>query len=143
MTYVKYTLVHPNALMPLYMSEGAAGADIFSCERVTIGVNESALVRTGVCIEMHAGIEAQIRSRSGLALRHGVKIFQGVGTIDSDFRGEIKALLINMGSEPFFIKEGDRIAQIVFAPVLQAEFLNVPMLNNSDRSTSGWGSTGK
>lgn len=139
---VKYMLVHPKALKPSYMTAGAAGADLFSCEHVTAWVNERVLVPTGVHIEVPVGFEAQIRSRSGLALRDGVTVFQGVGTVDSDFRGELKVLLLNIGSKPFVIVPGDRIAQLVIAPVTRAEFLQVKELGESGRSTSGWGSTG-
>jgi dUTP pyrophosphatase len=140
--HIEYTLVHPKALKPSYMSGGAAGADLFSCEHVTVWVNERALVPTGVCVEVPVGYEAQIRSRSGLALKHNVAVFQGIGTIDSDFRGELKVLLTNLGNKPFIIEPGNRIAQLVIAPVVRAEFYRVEALSASVRATSGWGSSG-
>ena len=100
------------------------------------------LVPTGLVIELPAGFEAQVRPRSGLALKHGVTVLNAPGTIDSDYRGEVKVLLVNLGSEPFVIERGMRIAQLVVAPVTHVELLEKKSLENSSRGTGGFGSTG-
>lgn len=143
-------LRHFDASLPLptYESTGAAGADIRasleSADRaggMTLAPGARALIPTGLSMAIPFGLEAQIRPRSGLAFKHGVTVANAPGTIDSDYRGEVKVLLINLGSEPFLIRHGDRIAQMVVAPVTLATFTPGD-LNDTDRGAGGFGSTG-
>ena len=127
---------------PVYQTQGAAGCDLVSSVDQTIEAHSWGIVPTGIYIEVPPGFEAQIRSRSGLAAKHGVFVLNGVGTIDSDYRGEIKVILANMGSQQFNIKKGDRIAQMVFAQFSQAIFEKVDELSSTDRNEAGFGSTG-
>jgi dUTP pyrophosphatase len=132
-------------LIPEYKSLGAAGADLkadISHDRV-LRPGERSLIPTGICIELPLGYEAQVRPRSGLAVRHGVTALNSPGTIDSDYRGEIKVVLINLGHEDFVIKPGDRIAQLVVSPIVRARFKIKSYLNSTHRSTGGFGSTGR
>ena len=130
--------------LPEYQTEGSAGADLSAAIQtpITILPGERTLVPTGFAFSIPKHFEAQIRPRSGLALKHGVTLLNTPGTVDSDYRGEVSVLLINHGDEPFSISRGDRIAQVVFAKVAQVEFLEVDSLDNSRRGTSGYGSTG-
>jgi dUTP pyrophosphatase len=130
---------------PSYQTPGAAGADLHAdLERpLTLGPGQRVLVPTGFAIELPEGYEAQIRARSGLAVRSGVGIPNAPGTIDSDYRGEIQVALINWGHEAVTIQRGDRIAQLVVAPVSHARFELVEALAQSDRGAGGFGSTGK
>jgi len=130
--------------VPQYASAHAAGADLkaFLPAPLTLPPGSTALVPTGLQIAIPRGYEGQVRPRSGLALKHGLTILNTPGTIDSDYRGEVKVLLINLGHEPVTIHPGDRIAQIVFAPVVQAEFVSARELPPSDRGSGGFGSTG-
>jgi dUTP pyrophosphatase len=127
---------------PMYATAGAAGADLRSCQHVTLLPGERAMVATGVALAIPAGYEGQIRSRSGLASQAGVIVLNQPGTIDSDYRGEIKVLLLNVGSAPATIPQGTRIAQIVIAPVVRAEFVPVAQLSETARQSGGFGSTG-
>jgi dUTP pyrophosphatase len=102
-----------------------------------------ALIPTGLILEIPAGYEAQVRPRSGLAYRSGVTVLNAPGTIDSDYRGEVLVLLINLGAEPFSVNSGDRVAQIVFAPVVQAFLVEIPAISDTARGSGGFGSTGK
>ena len=134
-------------LPPLaYQSVGAAGADIAaacpSSAPVTLQPGERQLIPAGFCLELPEGYEAQIRPRSGLALKHGLTVLNSPGTVDADYRGEIKVLLINLGAEPFTIRRGARIAQLVIAPAPQARFVNVKTLATTPRGQQGFGSTG-
>lgn len=133
------------SITPVYASEGAAGADIhaFLEEPMVIPPGERALVLTGLRIEIPFGFEGQIRPRSGLALKNGVTVLNSPGTIDSDFRGEIGIILINLGSLPFTVFPGDRIAQIVFSKVARASFEVKKNLAQSERGSGGFGSTGQ
>lgn len=144
------TLAHFDASLPLptYESTGAAGADIrASLEAddraggLTLAPGARALIPTGLSMAIPFGMEAQIRPRSGLAFKHGVTVANAPGTIDSDYRGEVKVLLINLGSEDFLIRHGDRIAQMVVAPVTLATF-TPGELDDTDRGAGGFGSTG-
>ncbi len=117
-------------------------AAIPALEPKTLSTGERALVSTGLRLEIPEGFEAQVRPRSGLALRFGIGLVNSPGTIDSDYRGEIGVLLINWGAEPFTIRRGDRIAQLVFAPVAQVFWNEVEFLTNSRRERGGFGSTG-
>jgi dUTP pyrophosphatase len=130
--------------LPAYMSGGAAGADIVAAlaAPVTLAPGERALIPTGFALEVPAGWEVQVRPRSGLALKHGVTVLNAPGTIDSDYRGPVGVLLVNLGAEPFTIARGDRIAQLIVAPVARAAFGEAATLAASDRGAGGFGSTG-
>lgn len=134
----------PSDLVPVYSSEQAAGADLRAAvdEPLTIGVGGRALVPTGVRLAIPAGYEGQVRPRSGLAAHHGVTLLNAPGTVDSDYRGEIKLVLVNLGPEPFTVHRGDRIGQLVIAPVCQARFTEAA-LTSSARGSGGFGSTGR
>ncbi|OGN62541.1 MAG: deoxyuridine 5'-triphosphate nucleotidohydrolase [Chlamydiae bacterium RIFCSPHIGHO2_12_FULL_49_11] len=134
----------PGAGIPSYGSSGAAGADVRALveEPVSILSGETALIPTGLFFEIPDGYEIQVRPRSGIALKHGVTVLNAPGTIDSDYRGELKIVLINHGSRPFVVENGMRIAQIVLAPVMQIEFKEVETLGISERGDGGFGHTG-
>ncbi|MEN3792002.1 dUTP diphosphatase [Fulvimarina sp. MAC3] len=129
---------------PVYESEGAAGCDIRAAidKDLTLKPGERTLVPTGFSFAVPSGYEMQIRPRSGLAARHGVTVLNTPGTVDSDYRGEVKVILINLGSDPFTLRRGDRIAQAVVAPVTQAVFSEVDDLDATVRGEGGFGSTG-
>ena len=140
-------LAHGEGLpLPAYQSLGAAGADLYAAvapdQPLTLQPGGRALVPTGICLELPAGYEAQVRPRSGLALKHGVTVLNSPGTIDSDYRGEISVILINLGLEPFDITRGARIAQLVVAPVIQAQFTSANALSGTSRGSGGFGSSG-
>jgi dUTP pyrophosphatase len=139
MIYVKIKSI--SGVIPKYMTEGSAGCDIDSTEKHVLQPGERHLFSTGIYLEVPKGHECQIRPRSGLAFKHGVTVLNSPGTIDCDYRGEVKVLLINHGQEPFEISIGDRIAQLVFAAVKQAKFVKGD-LSSTDRSVGGFGSTG-
>jgi dUTP pyrophosphatase len=141
---VLFVKTHPLAELPRYESDGAAGADICACvnEPITIVPIQRVLVPTGLKIEIPAGYECQVRPRSGLAAKYGVTVLNSPGTIDSDYRGEIKIILINLGEKAFTINNGDRIAQLVFAPVVQMNFAETEKLSDTTRGGGGFGSTG-
>jgi dUTP pyrophosphatase len=127
------------------MSEHAAGADLVACldtSELTIPPGERRLVGTGCAIELPVGYEAQVRPRSGLALKHGITVLNTPGTIDADYRGEVKVLLVNLGQEPFTLKSGERIAQMVVAPVVRAQLEEVESLSSTQRGAGGYGHTG-
>lgn len=130
--------------LPTYESEGAAGMDVRACMEVplTLAPGETALIPTGFSIAVPRGYEAQVRPRSGLALRHAISLSNTPGTIDSDYRGEVKIILINHGAEPFTVEHGMRIAQLVVAPVTRVQWEEVPELPGTDRGEGGFGSTG-
>ena len=130
--------------MPEYETEGAAGMDLKACigAPLTLEPGGRALVPTGISIELPAGYEAQVRARSGLAAKHGIGLVNGVGTIDSDYRGEIKVCLINLGSEAFTVNDGDRIAQMVFARYARAGLELTDTLHDTKRGAGGFGHTG-
>lgn len=131
--------------LPAYMSAGAAGADVVAAlrEDLVLAPGARALVPTGLALEVPPGYEVQVRPRSGLAHRHGVTLLNTPGTIDSDYRGPLGVILINLGSEPFVIRRGERIAQLVVAPVARAAFREVDLLGASERGPGGFGSTGR
>jgi dUTP pyrophosphatase len=136
-------LPHGHGLdLPAYATEGAAGMDVVSAENVTIPPGGRHPVATGLALAIPPGYEIQVRPRSGLALRHGITVPNTPGTIDPDYRGELKVLLINHGSEPFVIARGDRVAQLVLAPVLRAAWREVDELDTTARGEGGFGSTG-
>ena len=128
--------------LPRYATEGAAGMDVLSAEDVTIASGARHAVATGLAVAIPAGYEVQVRPRSGLALKHGISVPNTPGTIDSDYRGELKVILINHGAEPFAIARGDRVAQLVLAPVTQAAWDEVADLDETARGAGGFGSTG-
>jgi dUTP pyrophosphatase len=138
-------LPHAEGLaLPAYQTAQAAGADLTAAvtEDVTLAPGERRLIPTGIAIGLPEGYEAQIRPRSGLALKHGISLVNTPGTIDADYRGEIGVILINHGQEPFIIRRGERIAQMVVAPVVQAAFIEAD-LTDTARGAGGFGSTGK
>lgn len=128
--------------LPRYATSGAAGMDIVSAENVTIAPGARHAVATGLAVAIPQGFEIQVRPRSGLALKHGITVPNTPGTIDSDYRGELKVILINHGGEDFVIARGDRIAQLVIAAVTQASWNEVTELDATDRGAGGFGSTG-
>ncbi|MBZ0134970.1 MAG: dUTP diphosphatase [Planctomycetes bacterium] len=131
--------------VPAYQSEHAAGADVHAAldGPVMLQPGKHAMIPTGFCYEVPHSFEMQVRPRSGLAFKHGVTVLNAPGTIDSDYRGELKVLLINHGPEPFEIQRGERIAQIIIAPVSSATFTEVDELSDTTRGDGGFGSTGK
>jgi dUTP pyrophosphatase len=131
-------------LIPLYQSEGASGADLRADikEKVVLKRGRRMLIPTGLRLEIPAGYEAQVRPRSGLAIKYGITCLNTPGTVDADYRGEIKVILINLGEEDFIIKRGDRIAQLVFLPVVRAVFKSQVDIENTERGEGGFGSTG-
>ena len=133
----------PAVELPAYQSEGAAGLDLRADEACTLAPGARRLVPTGIAVEIPPHHEGQVRARSGLALRHGIGIVNGPGTIDSDYRGEVGVILVNLGQAPFSIARGDRIAQLVIAPVVRVEVSEVDALAGSGRGAGGFGSTGK
>lgn len=130
--------------LPRYMSEDAAGADLCAAvfEDLTLLPGARALVPTGFAIALPSGYEAQVRPRSGLAMRHGVTCLNSPGTIDADYRGPVCVVLANLGTEPFVVRRGERIAQLVVAPVSRAHFDLIEDLPQTERATAGFGSTG-
>lgn len=128
--------------LPAYATGGAAGMDVVSAEDVTIAPGARHAVATGLAMAIPAGFEVQVRPRSGLALKHGISVPNAPGTIDSDYRGELKVILINLGDEPFGITRGDRVAQLVLAPVTRATWLVAEELDETARGEGGFGSTG-
>ncbi|MCB0826691.1 MAG: dUTP diphosphatase [Armatimonadetes bacterium] len=130
------------ATLPKYETEGAAGMDLRSIEAVALGPLERRLVRTGLRIAVPKGYEAQIRPRSGLALKRGISMVNTPGTIDSDYRGEVGVILINLSQETVELDAGERIAQMVIAPVAQAKLVAVDELDQTQRGEGGFGSTG-
>ncbi len=129
--------------LPSYASSGAAGMDVVAAEDVTLHPGERHAVATGFAIAIPPGHEVQVRPRSGLALKHGITCLNTPGTIDEDYRGEVKVILANLGSEAFEVRRGERIAQLVPAPVLKAEFEEVENLDETHRGAGGFGSTGR
>jgi dUTP pyrophosphatase len=131
--------------LPAYQTEHAAGADVHAAldGPVMLRPGWHALIPTGFCYEIPPGYEMQVRPRSGLAAKHAVTVLNAPGTIDADYRGELKVLLINHGREPFEIQRGERIAQIVIAPVSHATFTEVSELSDTQRGQGGFGSTGR
>jgi len=132
--------------LPSYQTAHAAGLDLLAAvplaTPLTIGSGERGMVPTGIAIALPDGYEAQVRPRSGLAARHGLTILNAPGTIDADYRGEIQVLLVNLGNEPVTITRGMRVAQLVVAPVVRAQILEVATLDKTERGSGGFGSTG-
>lgn len=130
--------------LPSYETPGSAGMDLRAAinDSISVAPGERTLIPTGIRIALPLGTEAQIRPRSGLAIRHGISMVNSPGTIDSDYRGEIQVILINHGQDDFIIQRGDRIAQMVIAPVLRAAWQQVDFLDDTDRGEGGFGHTG-
>ncbi len=128
--------------LPAYATPGAAGMDVLAAEDVTLAPGARHAVATGFALAIPPGFEVQVRPRSGLALKHGITCLNTPGTIDSDYRGEVKVILANLGQEIFSVSRGERIAQLVPAPVLRATFEEVSELSDSERGAGGFGSTG-
>jgi len=139
-----FVKLSPGASLPEYKTKGAAGADL--CAYITGAIKlspmERKLVPTGVFVELPLGYELQVRPRSGLALKHGITVLNTPGTVDSDYRGELQVLLINLGNEDFVIKNGDRIAQAVITEVTRPSFAITNFLSSTERGNGGYGSTG-
>ena len=139
---VAFRRIHPDAVLPAYAHEGDAGMDVRSVDEVVIPPGRRALVHTGLVMQLPPCAEAQVRPRSGLALKHGVTVLNAPGTIDAGYRGEVGVILANFGDSDFAVKKGDRIAQIVVAPVTQPTVVEVDEVSSSDRGDGGFGSTG-
>ena len=136
--------IRADAKLPCYMSMAAAGADLSAAmdAPVVLQPGERCAIDTGLAMAIAPGYEGQVRPRSGLALKQGLTVVNAPGTIDSDYRGEVKVLLVNLGGEPVTIEPGQRVAQLVIAPVVQATFALTDTLSTTDRGTGGFGSTG-
>lgn len=139
---LKVKLLNERARLPQYAHEGDAGLDLFSTSDVTIQPGESALVPTGISIQLPPNTEAQIRPRSGLAFKYQITVLNTPGTVDEGYRGEIQVILINHGREPFNVVTGMKIAQMVIKPVISVVVEKIEELGSTDRGTGGFGSTG-
>ncbi|NLC43611.1 MAG: dUTP diphosphatase [Clostridiales bacterium] len=141
-TKIKIKKIHNNAKLPEYAHPGDAGLDIYSVEEAVIDPGSSKLIHTGIVIELPEGTEAQVRPRSGLALKHQLTVLNSPGTIDEGYRGEVGVILINHGKTAFLVEEGMKIAQMVIQPVLRVEVEEVAEMSDSSRGQGGFGSTG-
>ena len=139
-----FSVLKEGALLPEYQTAGSAGADLhaYLTEPVTLNPMERKLIPTGLFVELPVGYELQVRPRSGLALKYGITVLNTPGTVDSDYRGELCVLLVNLGSEPFTVQNGDRIAQAVVAQAIQVSFVQTDALSKTGRGVNGYGSTG-
>lgn len=139
-----FVKLSPDAILPEYKTDGAAGADLcaYIDAEIKLRPMERRLIPTGVFVELPFGYELQVRPRSGLALKYGVTVLNTPGTVDSDYRGELQVLLINLGGEDFVVKNGDRIAQAIITEVSRASFTMAHSLSATERGSSGYGSTG-
>lgn len=142
MAVVKFKKIHQDAIIPKYQSAGAVGMDLHSNIGVIIPPGFRIVVPTGLEIEIEDGYEGQVRSRSGLAAKNGICVLNAPGTIDPDYRGEVKVILHNAGQVDFSVKKGDRIAQLVIAEFTRADVEEVVALSDSERGANGFGSTG-
>lgn len=144
MEKIRIRIVSGSGNIPSYESVNASGCDLkaFISEDVTLMPGERKLIPTGLYVELPVGIEAQIRARSGLAIKHGITMINGIGTVDSDYRGEWKVPLVNLSNEPFTIHNGDRIAQAVFARYEVCEFVLSDNINETERGAGGFGHSG-
>ena len=142
---IKVIKLHKQAKLPVYGSVEAAGADLHACidEAITVGPGQTAWVPTGIALEVPKGCAGLIYARSGMAAKRGLAPANKVGVIDSDYRGEVKVVLLNHGNEPQMIEPGERIAQLVITPVLTPEYVEVENLSDTERGFGGFGSTGK
>jgi dUTP pyrophosphatase len=137
--------LRPDAVLPQYATDGAAGLDLCAAldEPLWLAPGASAMVSTGLAIALPPGHEGQVRPRSGLAAKHGITVLNAPGTVDEDYRGEVKVLLINLSHWPYQLKAGDRIAQLVVAPVMRVAVAAVAALSETSRGDGGFGSTGR
>ena len=144
MTNTKIKIISKSGRLPSYETEGSAGADLraYLAEPVTLMPGERKLIPTGLFVELPPGVEAQVRARSGLSIKHGIGLVNGVGTVDSDYRGEWNVPVINFGDQPYTIHDGDRIAQVVFSSYLKAEFKVSEEIDETERGAGGFGHTG-
>ena len=143
MAILKIRKLVPDAILPKYQTQGSAGFDLCAVQSTTIPAGKWALIPTGLAFSFKEGYEIQVRPRSGLALQYGITLLNTPGTIDSDYRGEIKVIMMNLGNEDFVINKGDRIAQAVLCKVKQAKIKEVEVLDETKRGEGGFGSTGK
>ena len=134
--------LHPDAQVPQYAHADDSGMDLVAIASQTIPPHQSALIPTGIAIEIPTGTEAQVRPRSGLALKHCITVLNTPGTVDAGYRGEIKVILINHGDQAFCVEQGMKIAQMVIVPILRAQIVAANQLSDSERSSGGFGSTG-
>ncbi len=139
---LKVLKLHPSAILPQYAHPNDAGLDLFAIEEQTLEAGESQLIPTGISIELPPGTEAQVRPRSGLALKHQITVLNTPGTVDAGYRGEIGVILINHGKTQFQVSPGMKIAQLVIASVIHAEIVAVEQLSSTTRGDNGFGSTG-
>ena len=139
---VKVLRTDPAAQLPTYAHPGDAGMDVRSIEEVTLAPGARALIHTGLVLMLPPDAEAQVRPRSGLALKHGVTVLNTPGTIDAGYRGEVGVILVNLGAEPFAVEKGMKIAQLVISRVTQADIVEVASVDETDRGAGGFGSTG-
>ncbi|GAA7854385.1 dUTP diphosphatase [Helicobacter pylori] len=139
---IKIQKIHPNALIPKYQTEGSSGFDLHAVEEVIIKPHSVGLVKIGICLSLEVGYELQVRTRSGLALNHQVMVLNSPGTVDNDYRGEIKVILANLSDKDFKVQVGDRIAQGVVQKTYKAEFIECERLDETSRGSGGFGSTG-
>jgi dUTP pyrophosphatase len=139
---VQMTRIHPDAIVPHYVHPGDSGMDVYSIEDLTIAPGETAFVHTGLKIAVPEGYEAQMRPKSGLALKNSVTLLNSPGTVDSGYRGELCVIMINHGREPFQVKKHTKIAQMVICPVVHADVVEVLSLDETVRGEGGFGSTG-
>lgn len=139
---LRFKKIHPDATLPSYAHASDAGMDVRSVEDVTVPAKGRVLVHTGLVMLLPPMYEAQVRPRSGLALKHGITVLNTPGTIDSGYRGEVGVILANFGDGDFEVKKGDKVAQIVVAPVVQAEIEEASEIDETDRGAGGFGSTG-
>ncbi|MGC8971804.1 MAG: dUTP diphosphatase [bacterium] len=135
--------LNSNSIIPTYMTKGSSGMDLYSAEEKIILPGKWEVISTGIAVEIPYGYEGEVRSRSGLAKNHGVFVLNSPGTIDSDYRGEIKVILMNLGDEPFKVNIGDRIAQLVISPITRVEVFEVEELSSTERNDGGFGHTGR
>lgn len=142
MKEIKIKLLNNDANVPVKATEYSSGYDVFSSVEYNLKKGSYELISTGIIIELEKGMEAQIRPRSGLAIKHGITVLNSPGTIDADYRGEIKVILVNHSKEDYLIKKGMRIAQIVFSNVIDINFKLADELNKTERDFGGFGSTG-
>jgi len=138
---IKFNKLHPDAQIPSYAHVGDAGADVYSVAEVTLQPSDRAAIPTGLAVDIPIGYEIQVRPKSGLALKHGITVLNSPGTVDAGYRGEIQVIVINLGKEVYTFAKGQKIAQLVLKPVIQAQFIEGE-LGTSDRGDGGFGSTG-
>lgn len=139
---LKFKRIHPDAVLPAYAHPSDAGMDLRSVDELVVPPGKRALVHTGLVMLLPPAYEAQVRPRSGLALKAGVTVLNTPGTIDSGYRGEVGVILINLGEVPFAVRKGDKIAQLVIAPVTQPQVVETDVVDETDRGAGGFGSTG-